>query len=416
MRIGYCRVSTTATEQGISYEEQARQLYAAGCDQVIAERRSAFKGKRPEWDRLWAMVGSGHVSEVLVVDQSRLSRSGDDMDFLQLCGMRGVKVRALIGGEIEVESYGGFVAAGVISLINQADSRLKKAKIRDGLRRRREAGLYACGKVPFGYAVKNGQVVPHPERWEEARQRFVSLQALEFNAAGWVAQSGCNVTPRGIRQWLVNPILRGVVRVKGCAELSCTPLISEEEWRECERCLQVRSLGRGVGGKQTTYLFTGLVRCDACGKSMHNVRDRQVPRLKCKTRTCLRYGRGLREAIVRERVIAALVQRSRAMASLAAEEDNRETPEQRQLREEIATLERVRHLPGVSELIGQHQAQLDALRKGGTAPRLSVLEELFADPATLAAASDEELRAVVIEFIDDITWPGGLESLQVTLR
>jgi beta-phosphoglucomutase-like phosphatase (HAD superfamily) len=149
---------------------------------------------------------------------------------------------------------------------------------------------------------------------------------------------------------------------------------------------------------------------------MHNVRDRQVPRLKCKTRTCLRYGRGLREAIVRERVIAALVQRSRAMASLAAEEDNRETPEQRQLREEIATLERVRHLPGVSELIGQHQAQLDALRKGGTAPRLSVLEELFADPATLAAASDEELRAVVIEFIDDITWPGGLESLQVTLR
>lgn len=416
MRVGYCRVSTTATEQGISFEEQARQLYAAGCDQVIAERRSAFKGKRPEWDRLWTMVGSGQVREVLVVDQSRLSRSGDDMDFLQLCGLRGVRVRALIGGEIEVESYGGFVAAGVISLINQADSRLKKAKIRDGLRRRREAGRYACGMVPFGYAVRDGQVVPHPEHWSEARQRFLALRAADFNVSGWVGQSGCAVTPRGIRQWLINPILRGVVRVKGYPDLSCKALISEQEWLECERGLQARSLGRGVGRQQTTHLFTGLVRCEACGKSMHNVRDRRVARLKCKTRTCSYYGRGLREAVVRDQVIAALTQRSRAMAALASQDDERETPEQHQLREEIETLRQVMHLPGVPDLISQQQARLESLSRRGGTQRLDVLEDLFSDPATLAGASDDELRAVVIEFVAAIVWPGGLESLLVTLR
>jgi len=51
-----------------------------------------------------------------------------------------------------------------------------------------------------------------------------------------------------------------------------------------------------------------------------------------------------------------------------------------------------------------------------TGPRLELLSDLFADPATLELATDEELRAVVIEFIGSIVWLGGLESLRITLR
>ena len=115
MRVGYCRVSTTKAEQDISLEGQQQQLRAAGCDEVIVERASAFKGQRKGWTHLWALVASGRVTEVLVVDQSRLSRSGDDLEFLQACALQKVTVRALTGGVIETESVGGFIQAGVFS-------------------------------------------------------------------------------------------------------------------------------------------------------------------------------------------------------------------------------------------------------------------------------------------------------------
>ena len=55
-----------------------------------------------------------------MVDQSRLSRSGDDLEFLQACAMKKVVVGALTGGVIETESVGGFIQAGVMSVMNQA--------------------------------------------------------------------------------------------------------------------------------------------------------------------------------------------------------------------------------------------------------------------------------------------------------
>ena len=139
MRVGYCRVSTTRAEQDISLEGQQQQLIAAGCDEVIVERASAFKGQRKGWTHLWALVAPGRVTEVLVVDQSRLSRSGDDIEFLSACQLKGVTVRALTGGVIEVESVGGFITSSVMSVMNQAYSRLNSAKVKDGLARRRAA-------------------------------------------------------------------------------------------------------------------------------------------------------------------------------------------------------------------------------------------------------------------------------------
>ena len=78
------------------------------------------------------LVASGKVTEVLVVDQSRLSRSGDDLEFLQACALQKVTVRALTGGVIETETVGGFMQAGIMSVVNQAYSRLNSAKVKMG--------------------------------------------------------------------------------------------------------------------------------------------------------------------------------------------------------------------------------------------------------------------------------------------
>jgi DNA invertase Pin-like site-specific DNA recombinase len=176
MRVGLARVSTTKRAQDTSIEGQIQQLEAAGCDRVLAERASAYSGKRrPAWEELWILVASGAVTEVLVIDQSRLSRKGDDMAFLAACAQQGVKVRALTGGEIEVESYSGFITAGVLSVMNQASSRLVGAKVRDGLARRRSAGFLGTGRLPFGYCSQDGRAAPHPTEFSLAR----------WTAGGW---------------------------------------------------------------------------------------------------------------------------------------------------------------------------------------------------------------------------------------
>ena len=232
MRVGYCRVSTQKTEQDISIEGQQQQLLAAGCDEVIVERASAFKGQRKGWTHLWALVASGKVSEVLVVDQSRLSRSGDDLEFLQACAMKKVVVRALTGGVIETESVGGFIQAGVMSVMNQAYSKLNSAKVKDGLARRRAAGHYAVGMVPFGYAYQGGQVVPHPDNWGPARERWEQLFAMEMNLHGY-CRAHADVSVSGLSSWVRNPMLRGIVPHQ---QGGVRPLISPEEWQQARCC------------------------------------------------------------------------------------------------------------------------------------------------------------------------------------
>jgi hypothetical protein len=67
-------------------------------------------------------------------------------------------------------------------------------------------------------------------------------------------------------------------------------------------------------------------------------------------------------------------------------------------------------------IIESYEAELAALLNVNISPRYEQFRELFADSATLHLATNEELRPIVIEFIRSITWPGGLESLHITLR
>lgn len=414
MRVGYARTSTAQDEQATSIEGQISQLQAAGCDRVISEQRSAFRSKRrPGWDELWALVGRGEVTEVLVVDQSRLSRSGDDRTFLDLCASKGTRVLTLLGGEIETQSDAGFITTSVTSLMNELQSRVTAAKVRDGLRRRREAGYYACGKVPFGYKYNGQHVGPCPQNWEAARAMWDQLIEHGMNVAGWIKASGMPWTPRGVRQWINNPMLRGIVRDQHAA---VEPLISWQEWQRAQELLAIRSCMRGSTA-HVTHLFTGLVQCEQCGKNLHNVRDRRIARLKCKARHCVWYGRGLRVSVVRQQVITALTAAAEQMAR-TADLPEKEPPEADLIRNRIhkAKDAQLAGVPLPDGLIEQYESELAALLNVNISPRYEEFRALFADPSTLALATDEELRAIVIEFIDSIIWQGGLESLRITLR
>ena len=416
MRVGLARVSTTKRAQDVSIEGQVRDLEAAGCDRVLAERASAYKkgGRRPAWEELWSLVASGVVTEVLVIDQSRLSRSGDDMAFLAACAQQGVRVRALTGGEIEVESYSGFVTAGVLSVMNQASSRLVGAKVRDGLARRRSAGYLGTGRLPFGYCSQDGRAAPHPTEFAQARARFDGLMAAGMNINQWIRDSGADVSHTGVRRWMDHPMLRGFAH----GQWGAVPaLISWQEWEQATRLRQARAsaIGRTSGRLR---LFTGLVCCRECGRSCHRQLDGDTPRLKCKTPSCTFYGRSIREAVVRAQVLDALRSRAEELADLAGTPQHQEPPEAIELRAQLHQLEALERsgVAGLAPALADLRERLAALQQVASGPRYDGLAELFATPGTLELATDEELRAIVVEFVAAIRFLGNPRRVEITLR
>ena len=150
--------------------------------------------------------------------------------------------------------------------MNQAYSRQLALKIKDGLDRRKASGHYASGRVPFGYAYRDGKVVPHPDDWPVARQMFLDLLAMEMNIGGYIRKHRSKWTSPGIRGWLKKPILRGIVLHQ---KEGVKPLFSSEEWSLALRLLQHR---KGSPSSSTStrrlHLLTGLVRCECCQKNL----------------------------------------------------------------------------------------------------------------------------------------------------
>ena len=417
MRVGYCRVSTQKAEQDISLEGQQQQLIAAGCDEVIVERASAFKGQRKGWTHLWALVASGKVSEVLVVDQSRLSRSGDDLEFLQACAMKKVQVRALTGGVIETESVGGFIQAGVMSVMNQAYSKLNSAKVKDGLARRRAAGHYAIGMVPFGYAYQDGQVVPHPDNWGPARERWEQLMAMEMNLLGYCRKYG-GVSRSGLAAWVNNPMLRGVVAHQAGG---VKPLISLEEWQQAQRLLRHRSTTR-TSSTRRQHLLSGLVVCDSCGRSLWNQTTAYGRlRLKCHYAPCQWFGRGIAVEVVRAQLIQALRDNASRLADEARLASNATglemTEEQSAVTAKIAQLETLQDsgVPDLGKSLEALRAELVALQMPVSGPDWSGLAELIEAPGVLDRFSDAQLRPLLLEYITKIRYVGNPREVEVVI-
>ena len=420
MRVGLARVSTTKKAQDTSIKAQEQQLLNAGCDRVITVRESAYKGPRRGWNELRSLVASGTVTEVLCIDQSRLARDGSDLEFLEECAVRGVIVRALSGGVIETTTVGGFVQAGVFSVMNQAFSRQLGLKTKEGLDRRKADGHYGCGRVPYGYAYINGKVVPHPEEWPIARQMFLDLLAMEMNINGYCRKHRSKWTATGIRGWIVKPILRGIVANQ---EEGVKPLFSAAEWASASRLLSHRKRSSN-SPTRTVHLLTGLVECQCCHKNLkYKTVVRGVQRLFCGNPACDWYGRGIRVPLIRHQLVEILRTTAQKMQAEVEQStvtmDHQKTTAQVQVESKIATLEQLRQssdLPGLDTAISALRRELTTLTEPLVGPDWSGLAELLATPGVIEAFKDAQLRALLLEYIAEIVYIGNPSKVYVRIR
>ena len=438
MRVGYLRVSTKTPEQLRSAETQEARLWEAGCDEVLVDigisghRLEGRKGTK--FPDLINRILSGAASEVVVPNfdrTQRRSRYGAELiDALDIAGIRLLELDTNTTIDPS-HSPADVLIATIKTAVQENESRVRSLKVKNAYAHNRHRGKYGCGMLPFGYRydrqAPEGQtgVLPDLEQWPLAVQMVQQLIDLECNASAWIkaheASTGRSWTARGVRSWLGNPILRGnVPHVPG----GCLPLLSSEQDQQIEAMLERRK-GRRGGAVRRVYPFTGLVRCDGCGKTLHNTFDQNRTnrhhRLKCLRVSCPRFGSGIREDAVRRHVIALLVAHRREVMALKAMDDSVESPEVVKLKGQIESLEFciAQGTPGLEGPLGELRRQLDILLSPAGLAASRELLEVFADPATVASGSDEQLYVLFHGLVESITWMGGLDpssALRVTLR
>lgn len=414
--VGYARVSTDKSEQDISIEAQVQQLQAAGCSRVIRERASAYReeSRRPGWEELQALVAAGKVKEVVAISQSRLSRRGEEVPFMRMCARRGVTVRFLDGTPSDLSDPAARLLTGVMSTVNEVDSMIKSINVRNGLRRRKAEGHYACGRVPFGYLYDGSKVIPHPTDFPKAREMWDQLAANEFMLGRTIKKHRLEWSIAGLGRWVNNPILRGMVNGEPD---KVQALVSWEEWHRARRLLDERKVIK-ARSPNTIRMFTGLMRCQSCGKRMHYLFSVKKPRLRCSNLLCDWHGRGLAEWKVRAYVTDALRQCAEDLARIAAAPaEITVDPDAQQRHQQLDQLRALQQqgVPGLEESIARLEALLTVV-PAASGPDWQGLAELFRRPGALESASDEEFRVLALEYLAEVVYIGDPRRVEVRVR
>jgi DNA invertase Pin-like site-specific DNA recombinase len=149
MLVGYARTSTVEQEAGL--EAQERDLRAAGCEKVFAERVSSV-GKRQQ---LQASLGYVREGDTLVVCKpDRLARSVADL--LSIVGRleaRKVSLRVLSmgGSEVHTATPTGRLMLTMLGAVAEFERALMLERQREGIAKAKAEGRYK-GRKPTARA------------------------------------------------------------------------------------------------------------------------------------------------------------------------------------------------------------------------------------------------------------------------
>ena len=423
MILGYCRVSTTKSEQDTSVKAQRQQLQSAGCQRIVEERRSAFKdSRRPGWETCKELIRSGMVSKFVVVSLSRASRRQETGEMSLLCKDHGVEFEVLTGGPVDVTTPEGLLNVGIQDTVNRFDSLLKSVRVRQGTAARRKAGATAIGKCPFGYRYNGRQPEPDPSQWALAQRLWAELSAQEFRATKLLheqPQWAEHFSNSGLIRWMRNPMLMGIPRYDS---EPVEPLVSPGEWDRCQRLLETRSFHKPRGGK-VIRLCSGLVVCSGCGRRMNYAWANNKPRIKCMYPPCGYYGRGLAESKIRAQLIAALRESVHRLAEVANQP--KATRQKTYTAEELAQRKQLEQLlklqaegvEGLEKPISDLRLALKVRKTmTGGAPPWDVWKQLILAPGALEAATDQELRAIAFDLVEEVSYIGDPNMVRVTFR
>ncbi|MBS7812856.1 recombinase family protein [Roseococcus pinisoli] len=145
MIVGYARTSTAEQEAGLAGQE--RELAAAGCTKLFAERVSSV-ARRPQLEAALDFVREGDV--LVVAKPDRLARSvADLLTIIDRLEAKGVALRVLsMGGQtVDTGTPTGKLMLTMLGAVAEFERGLMLERQREGIAKAKAEGLYK-GRAP----------------------------------------------------------------------------------------------------------------------------------------------------------------------------------------------------------------------------------------------------------------------------
>ena len=238
--------------------------------------------ERPALRELLADIENGKVDVVVIYKIDRLTRSLTDfvrlLDVLRLHGASFVSVTQTF----DTSDSMGRLVLNILLTFAQFERELMSDRVRDRKAAMLRNGRFAGGLPPMGYLLKDGHLVPDPERalvvqeiFERIRTEPQATIVRDLNARGyrtrqWVSKAGNHrggtpLSNCGATCLLRNPIYTGAFIHRGeWIEAAVEPLITRQQWEEVQQIIAERA---PPTRDPTRFLLLGLLH-DETGRRM----------------------------------------------------------------------------------------------------------------------------------------------------
>jgi site-specific DNA recombinase len=241
--------------------------------------RSAFKGDRPEFEKMLAWAREGRVKGIAAWDADRLTRDPDrdNARIIELAERYGVQL-ATVTGEYDLATSSGKMMFRIAGALARRESEHRSERLLLKWDELAEAGLpKGTGKRAFGYRVDGmtldeGEAALLREAFERLLDRGEPMHEVirDWTARGVTAVMGGRFTTTSLRRALCSPRAAGLRQHRG-------EIVGPAKWpaifteTERERLLGYFSKEeRRKQGPPRTYVYSGMLRCGrpGCGAVM----------------------------------------------------------------------------------------------------------------------------------------------------
>lgn len=294
----YLRISDDPEGRMAGVERQEKECRALAKQlgwTVVAVHRdndiSAYSGKpRPGFRALLKDLDEGRADALIAWHSDRLYRRLPDLEELtKIVQARGVAIRTVIAGTVDLNSASGVMQAEILAAVSKHEVAHSIERIMAAKNEAASKGLYRGGPRPFGYD-KDGVTVRESEaRWvRHATDAVINGETLR-SICRTLAEAGVRTVerkyrrpdgtkgdpesrewlPSELRKLLLRPRNAGLLEAKGkiLGPAMWPAVVDEAAWRTCVDILR-HPERRTSPGNSRRWIGGGLFLCGECGEML----------------------------------------------------------------------------------------------------------------------------------------------------
>lgn len=282
----YIRVSTDQqAKDGDSVADQVTSLrkYVTDHQDMILQGEyvddgvSGRKADRDELNRLLDDVRAGMIDVILFTKLDRWFRSVRHYTATQeILDKHGVTWLAIREPIYDTTTPAGRLIVNQMMSIAQFEAENTGQRIRSVMGYKAAQGEVLSGKQPLGYKIENKHLVIDPVTGPAAAamfEHYLKTNNLSETTRMLADEYGIVKSKQMVKLMLQNPKYKGCYRENPAY---CPAIVSPDIWEDVQRRLTINV----KKSQKHTYIFSGLIVCESCGKKMVSHRMKYVNRVR----------------------------------------------------------------------------------------------------------------------------------------